>query len=56
MQYRPAIEAAINEMAPFGLKAAARLLVAAAPTVGALLSESWEQLLRQISGGLAVKQ
>ena len=52
MQHRRAIEAAVNEMPRFGLKAAARLLVAAAPAVGASLSGSWEQVLRQIIGGL----
>ena len=52
MLHRPAIEAAINEMPRLGLKAAARLLIAAAPAVRSSLSENWEQLLRQISGGL----
>jgi hypothetical protein len=50
MQHAPAIEAALSDMKSLGLKAAARLLLAAAPTVKASLSESWEQLLRQISG------
>jgi hypothetical protein len=50
MQHRPAIEAALSDMKSLGLKAAARLLLAAAPTVKASLSETWEQLLRQISG------
>jgi hypothetical protein len=50
MQHAPAIEAALSDLKSLGLKAAARLLLAAAPTVKASLSESWEQLLRQISG------
>jgi hypothetical protein len=50
MQHAPAIEAALSDMKSLGLKAAARLLLAAAPTVRASLSGSLEQLLRQISG------
>jgi hypothetical protein len=50
MQHAPAIETALSDIRSPGLKAAARLLLAAAPTVKASLSESWEQLLRQISG------
>lgn len=53
MQHRPAIEAAISEMPRVGLKAAARLLLTAAPAVRAPLSQSWEQLLHQISSGSA---
>jgi hypothetical protein len=49
-QYQPAIEVAINEMPKVGLRAAAHLLLAAAPAVRATLSQSWEQLLRQIGG------
>lgn len=51
VQHRPA--AAIKEMPTLGLKAAARLLLAAAPAVQASLSGSWERLLRQISGSAA---
>jgi hypothetical protein len=50
MQHAPAIEAALSDMQSLGLKAAARLLLAAAPTVRASLSVTWEQLLREISG------
>ncbi|MGM4988958.1 hypothetical protein [Tardiphaga sp. 841_E9_N1_2] len=50
MQHRPAMEAAINEIPKVGLRAAADLLLATAPAVGVPLSQSWEQLLRQISG------
>jgi hypothetical protein len=49
IQHTPAIEAAINDTKFLGLKAAASLLIAAAPAVEASLSESWEQRLRQIS-------
>jgi hypothetical protein len=50
MQHAPAIAAALSGTKFLGLKAAARLLLAAAPTVRASLSESWQQRLRQISG------
>jgi hypothetical protein len=50
MQHAPAIEAALSDMKSLGLKAAASLLLTAAPAVKAPLSESWEQLLCQISG------
>jgi len=46
MQYTPAIETAISDMMSLGPKAAAGLLLAAAPAVKAPLSETWEQLLR----------
>jgi hypothetical protein len=49
-QHLPAIEAAIGDMQSLGLKAAARLLLDAAPAVRAPLSGAWEQLLHQISG------
>src|SRR5262249_17618341 len=51
MQHVPAIAAAIGDMKSVGLKAAARLILAAAPAVKVSLSESWEQLLHRISGG-----
>ncbi|MGA2794449.1 MAG: hypothetical protein ABSE69_13120 [Roseiarcus sp.] len=54
MQHTPAIEAALSNMNSLGLKAAASLLLAAAPAVRAPLSESWEQLLRQISGNSSI--
>lgn len=53
IQHRPAIEAALKEMPTRGLKAAAHLLIAAAPAVSASLSGNWERLLGQISGSSA---
>jgi hypothetical protein len=51
LRHVPAIEAAIEWIKSSGLKGAARLLLAAAPAVGTSLSETWMQLLDQISGG-----
>jgi hypothetical protein len=50
MRYVPELEAALGDMRTVGLKAAARLLLAAAPAVNVPLSPSWEQLLHQIAG------
>jgi hypothetical protein len=49
IQYVPEIETAVRDMRTLGLKAAARLLLAAAPAVNVPLSSNWEQLLRQIA-------
>jgi hypothetical protein len=49
MQYVSEIEAAIKDVPTVGIKAAARLLLVAAPAVNVPLSPGWEQLLRQIA-------
>ena len=49
-RYLPELEAAVGDLRTVGLKAAARLLLAAAPAVNVPLSPSWEQLLHQIAG------
>ena len=54
MQHTPDIEVALSDMNSHGLKAAACLLLAAAPAVSVPLSQSWEQLLRQISGSRSI--
>ncbi|MBI4190940.1 MAG: hypothetical protein HY525_10435 [Betaproteobacteria bacterium] len=46
-KYCPAIEEAVAALPKDGLRAAARLIIAAAPAVGEVLSESWEVVLRQ---------
>jgi hypothetical protein len=50
IRYLPELEAAVGDLRSVGLKAAARLLLAAAPAVNVPLSPSWEQLLHQIAG------
>ena len=64
MQHAPAIEAALSDMKSLGLKAAARLLLAAAPTVKAsavgklkhrpMSGNEWQGHCRQVAHGLAL--
>ena len=51
MQHRPAIEAAVNEMPRFGLKAAAPPCSAAPAAVGSSLSGSWSRcFVKSVAG------
>jgi len=48
-KYCPAIEEAVVALPKEGLRAAARLIIAAAPAVGEVLSDSWRAMLRKVA-------
>ncbi|MGD9815186.1 MAG: hypothetical protein AB7Q23_08260 [Hyphomonadaceae bacterium] len=51
MRHCPAIEAAVAELPKDGLRAAARLILAAAPAVAETLSDNWLQVLEPLALG-----